>query len=143
MNKTLPLIFIALVTSSCGPIPLIRDIKAASTFIAMFESEAANRGVKTTNISLITDFTDLSYGDHDGYVLLGICTHTNEGVPWIRLDWDRWKKLSDTRKEVLVFHELGHCFRGLGHTNGGIMNAVMISDQDYLNNRESYINDLF
>lgn len=72
--------------------------------------------------------------------ILGIC-----GSAGITLDNQDWLKLTDTQREALLFHELGHCVLSLGHIEGRphIMNSVLISEDYYRENRGQLINDLF
>lgn len=99
----------------------------------------------------------------------GKCVKTSEGNA-IVIDRSFWKTLSDTSKEILVFHELGHCllnrthrilyFQGsnriydqwmipswkyLTHPNWpmSLMHRSLIDEDKYNQEREYYLSELF
>ena len=72
--------------------------------------------------------------------------------PIVLIDRDFWSFASNPEREQLLFHELGHCLLWRGHTSKtfrdgrpiSIMNPVLIlSDYEYMSNREYYLNELF
>lgn len=61
----------------------------------------------------------------------------------IIIDPDWWAEESEVRRELLMLHELGHCVRDLDHSRTGIMAATLISEQEYLANKEEYQEELY
>lgn len=66
------------------------------------------------------------------YPLLAVCTKYSSGRRHVTVDPDAWENLSPTGKEVLMFHELGHCVLNRGHDDtqidteqGKIPNSIM------------------
>jgi Putative phage metallopeptidase len=64
-----------------------------------------------------------------------------------------WESVSDVDREILMYHELGHCVMGLEHDdtlfdvgpfniNNSLMNSYTIPDVFYINFRQHYIDDL-
>lgn len=74
-------------------------------YFSRFESEAALR-----NQAL--DLSELGIGayieslDND---IIGQCATLSNGGKEVRVSAKFWDKASDTEKEFLIFHELGHC----------------------------------
>ena len=101
------------IPSSSTPVqPVKNDL---TDLIAKFNNEAEIRGkkVNTQNFSIILDAI-LS----KGYV--GLCEKEQNRV---RLDSTFWNKMSIYEKELLLFHELGHCILGRGHLNTSYANG--------------------
>ncbi|MFK7981824.1 MAG: putative metallopeptidase [Saprospiraceae bacterium] len=82
---------------------------------------------------------------------VGLCNRTANNR-MIVIDQDYWVTRSDNKKELLVFHELGHCSLNLGHQKdqaGSICKSIMRSGLDgcidnyNATNRTQYLNDLF
>ena len=82
---------------------------------------------------------------------VGLCNHTANDRAII-IDQDYWVSRSDNHKELIVFHELGHCSLNLGHQTdkaGGICKSIMRSgyegciDNYNATNRSNYLDDLF
>jgi hypothetical protein len=46
---------------------------------------------------------------------VGQCLTYSNGVRVIQIDPVYWAMANDDQKEILIFHELGHCALGLGH----------------------------
>lgn len=79
---------------------------------------------------------------------LGVCK--SSGV--IYLNRSRWNALNVTQRRIVLFHELGHCYLGRGHTRGynasrgipkSIMNADLFYFSHYLDNTAYYHAELF
>ena len=65
-----------------------------------------------------------------------------------------WEKLSETQREVVIFHELGHCLLGRTHEDGlivkyrtrvfkSIMNKNIIHESTYSKYKDYYMSELF
>lgn len=83
----------------------------------------------------------------------GSCTTNGHDLRDIVIDQSFWNEASHLLKEMVVFHELGHCILGRGHTESqfanGICHSIMRSglgtcqDAYTTNNRDYYIEELF
>lgn len=126
-------------------------------FIESFEEEAAKRGVSLVIDELIVEYgTDLE--SSSGGEAIGQCfvPNTRNPIPRIILDTASfsWKQNEFTR-ELLIFHELGHCILDrLDHrddklSNGNFASLMLTSSNSLygpkLNTfkREYYIDELF
>jgi hypothetical protein len=87
-----------------------------------------------------------------GRPIYGICSYPKKQVTVSRKFWN---SASDTKKELLIYHELGHCIlKRKGHTSGlisvegrvtvkSVMNLGLVSDTAYIKHKDYYINELF
>jgi len=62
-------------------------------------------------------------------------------VRHIIIDLKRWNTLYEVQREILILHELGHCEGQLGHYPNTIMNSTIINYEEYVINREEYLNE--
>ena len=76
---------------------------------------------------------------------LGACRfHRDPTRPRVvEIDHEKWLGASNSRREQLVFHELGHCDLGILHTKAGIMRANQLQDSFYVSNRDILVHELF
>ena len=78
---------------------------------------------------------------------LGFCVQGGNEIHILRSAWD---KVSDLTKQMILFHELGHCDMGQGHRAGqqkdycptSIMAANITTDDCYSRNYSSYLKEL-
>lgn len=81
---------------------------------------------------------------------IGLCVK-GKSRNTITLDTKFWNQVDEIRKETLLYHELGHCVLGRGHTSKrmasgeyvSIMTPYILSEKTYLAHREYYILELF
>ena len=118
-------------------------------FFVDFEEEAQIRGYSI-------DLTDLGITgvietiQEEG--VAGTCQY-GQHIHHVTVDQNFWNNSSNTYKEFVVFHELGHCVLMRGHTEdafaNGICKSIMRSGlgdcrDAYINqNRTYYIDELF
>lgn len=85
--------------------------------------------------------------------ILGTCNIYNGGAREILVDVRSWDQMSDLSRELLVFHELGHCYLERGHTDEtvtspdgdipkSIMSTWILSDTLYEKYKEYYRDEL-
>jgi len=115
-----------------------------------FELEGQNRGIKL----------DLAHAEIQGFMneiddagVIGQCVESDANGKRIIIDSDRWKRLSSSEKEFIVFHELGHCYLRRAHTNetssNGTCLSIMHSGTNACKNlyntttRKDYLDELF
>ncbi len=116
----------------------------------VFEIEGAKRGL---NI-------DLEQAGVSGYIeeisesgVAGKCFFNSHAPNEIVIDESFWQNADSRLREMVVFHELGHCYLGRGHredqTNNGICLSIMRSglgscrDNYTTNSRSFYLDELF
>lgn len=83
----------------------------------------------------------------------GSCTTNGHDLRHITIDQTFWNQASELLREMVIFHELGHCILGRGHRedsfSNGICRSIMRSglgncrDAYISTNREYYIQELF
>jgi len=81
---------------------------------------------------------------------LGVCIYLSRSVIIDRMFFDM---ASDARREMVVFHELGHCEMGRGHRSAlkdgsavSLMHAYVtsnIDDKTWWERREAYMREVF
>lgn len=81
------------------------------------------------------------------------CLSSSGGERTIRVDEDYWNRISLTRREFVVYHELGHCYLGLSHDDSadpeGNCTTIMTSGLGGCRNvysartRETFLDQLF
>jgi hypothetical protein len=104
---------------------------------------------KTYGAAFAADSVVFSFRTFFGGVI-GMCTFTGR-TNKVEFSPGPWANNSDTFREMLAFHELGHCLLGRGHKNSShsdgrpesIMKAVIFSEKTYLAYREEYLKELF
>jgi hypothetical protein len=115
-----------------------------------FEEEALERGyqidLKTQEIS-----AEISEISEEG--VAGSCTYGSHDPGHIVIDQTFWNQASDLLKEMVIFHELGHCSLFRGHTEGSHPNGTCLSimrsgledcnDNYRVSTRETYLDELF
>lgn len=119
-------------------------------YFDLFEEEAAARGY---------DY-DLDEENLEGYLLriteddvVGQCNYNSDRPNRVTIDLGFWRRASSFDREMVVFHELGHCVLGLGHTDDANPDGTCVSimhsglgdcELDYNDvNRTTYLDELF
>lgn len=115
-----------------------------------FEIEGQNRGL---NVDLDSDEIQGFMRSITDLGVVGQCIESQTEGKRIVIDSDRWRRLTNMEKEFIVFHELGHCYLGRGHTNekasDGSCLSMMHSSTEACENRynantrEGYLDELF
>lgn len=119
-------------------------------YFDQFEQEAAIRG---HNIDLKSKGL---YGEIENiyrHETVGLCSHQENQPNQLIIDNHFWERANNTKKEMIVFHELGHCILDKPHNNrvnsDGTCYSIMRSGSgvclDLYNqaSREKYLNELF
>lgn len=121
-----------------------------ASYYNLFEAEASARG-------LIIDLDDydlesrISEINEEG--VAGTCQFNSHSRNIVTIDLEFWKNANPVLREMVVFHELGHCVLNQGHREGennqgaclSLMNSGTSGCQVYYNeeNRNYYLNELF
>lgn len=124
----------------CGTEPQqAQDLGGQEELIGLFVNEAALRGVAVDTSHLVVTYDSLADNT------LGVCSMTYSG-PKVILNIKSWGSLTPSQKELLVFHELGHCLFDYRHFNGSkanIMRSYALPDWYYKVNRTELLDDFF
>lgn len=88
-----------------------------------------------------------------GSTIIGQCARSNDSTKIITIDRSFWDAFNDFEKELVVYHELGHCFLNRPHCD--VINtdetcfSIMHSSEDLCENnynsvtREEFLDELF
>ncbi len=124
--------------------------EAIWTHFESFENEAARRGIA---INLATANITAMIADINDHNVAGQCSYGYGGPRRITIDKPFWNRANHLRREMIVFHELGHCYLDRGHTEAtfesGYCRSIMRSgtcccrDAYTSQNRDYYLDELF
>jgi hypothetical protein len=142
------LILLPFLITGCGSYHLYSFIDPElKEYVELYEEEkGAPIGIKYLSV----EFTDAEMKSEDRDIH-GQCIKTKyksifgtNAQHTIVIDRSDWEYLNDVQREILIFHELGHCDLYLGHDHEpSIMQENLINWQYYLNNREELLDELF
>ena len=164
MKAPIGILLILMLLSSCG-LPFGQDsVKksgfrmysttnpAFSSHIQNFESKAKSElGLASYSIGDVP----INFGDTEDPKFDGVCFTYPNGQKEVVIKKAWWDGASPTAREVLIFHELGHCALGrTGHTNGtishggntfklSIMHEKVPRSVEYNQFKSGYHNELF
>lgn len=121
--KNVWMFILLLICTSCGTYghQQTLQISGFEQQVTAFEQAAALVGEDVTIRDLIITLNSSIGTLHEA----GVC-HPNifNTTPLIELNTQLWGNYSDTEKEVLLFHELGHCILGRLSPNMGHVNTI-------------------
>lgn len=135
-------------TANAGAYP--ETPEALWDYFQRFETAAAQNGVSIdlASLNISAEFKELP---QDG--VAGTCTYGSHQPGHIVIDETFWRQSNDLWKEMIVFHELGHCVLHRDHWEGinadGTCESIMRSglepcrDNYRLSTREGYLEELF
>ena len=112
-SKFLGIVYIIAGLSGCQDKELLYSAPPElNAYVQIFLEEAAHRGkhIDLYAEGLVVNFGTLSRGK------AGRC-RPNDFPKQITIDSSQWEKLDAPQREVLVFHELGHCILNRDHNN--------------------------
>jgi hypothetical protein len=148
MNKAL--LTIAAVSmfamSACGRAPTLEIDAELLPYVIEFEQHGGEVGAPVKVQDLIAGF-----GNLDNPRSNGVCELQQGETPKIIISRTKWDRMTEEKRESLMFHELGHCILGRKHdsstTQDGIpaslMNPYSLDSWTYAEYRAYYINELF
>lgn len=115
-----------------------------------FEEEAASRGI---HIDLQERGITGTLSDIEATNVAGKCNYHPDHANHVTVDNEFWANSSDLRKELVIFHELGHCYLLRNHNDDAHVDGTCVSimrsglddcKDNYLNGtRDSYLTELF
>ena len=145
--KLLPVICMVLL--GCGALPPPADaVGYINPELRPYVQRFADEGNILLSTGLYVGFGKV--GDHPDpdRRILAVCYMNMERVV---VDRNLWKEMDETHREVLIFHELGHCVLGRYHIDyvdgvcpASIMHPLLpVAARCYERNRPYYIQELF
>jgi hypothetical protein len=128
-------IFAALLLATTG-CARVYQVSVGQAEVELFYKEAQSHGRNLRDHDLIVRPGTLS-GNTVGQCQTG-------GVPTVTLDTTFWAQADAAEREVLVFHELGHCLLNLDHSDHlAIMWPYLLTQSFYLAHRTALVDELF
>jgi len=140
-----------------NPEPAIPEVRSFAnvderlwSYFEDFEQEADRRGLTydLTSYNLIGSIEDI---DDDGVV--GTCSYGRRSPLHVTVDLPFWQNSGSFSREMVVFHELGHCILDRDHTEetvgNGFCASIMASGTGNCRtpynaqNRNYYLDELF
>ncbi len=119
-------------------------------YFQTFEKEGALRGVNVNLNDVPVTGTIASIQEDN---IAGTCSYQVSEPHAVTIDLEYWNAASTLGRELVVFHELGHCYLGRGHLEtafaNGICTSIMNSGTSgcYIAytaaNRDYYLDELF
>ena len=119
-------------------------------YFESFVEEAAKRGI---NLEPMRDLVSGYIEEIEDGSVSGQCRHDANAPDKVIIDRTFWRTAGNSRKEFLVFHELGHCMLGRSHLDtrdrNGVCVSIMHSSSDVCSNgysystRAEYLDELF
>lgn len=118
-------------------------------YFSSFEDAAADLGIPIDIAAsgITAEIREINQGD-----VAGTCSTNGFDIRHITIDRSFWINASPLLREMVVYHELGHCILGRGHTEtsfaNGLCTSIMRSGlgncQDAYNydNRSYYVREL-
>ncbi len=120
------------------------------SYFEAFEKEAAERGV---TIDLAAAGITGTIETIHAHGTVGLCNHRLDQPNHIIIDLNFWASASDNSKEMIIFHELGHCYLERGHrddkNSDGTCASIMRSGRggciDFYtkSNKAEYLDELY
>jgi len=133
------------------PEPLYENVdEALWPFFKRFEAEGKARGLAIDiDARGITGIIEELHEDR----VAGQCSYSYSSPRKITIDQEFWERSNNAYREMIIFHELGHCYLNRGHKEEAFANGRCVSIMrsgngacfDFYNSttREDYIDELF
>ena len=115
-----------LIISSCStdsPVGEVSIEDEIMPYFIDFQEEGNKRGL---DIDIMNAGIDGVFDSING-VAAGQCATYTDGSSTIRVDKAYWDQVHHLKKELLIFHELGHCYLKRNHTDEETDNGRCIS----------------
>ncbi len=133
------------VASGCGQ--ATRQTGQFEPYVASFEQDAAR-----LNQTIEVNYIVIQFGPL-APMTLGLC-NLGADVPTITVNQPAWATLSETQRQIVIYHELGHCVLKKGHDDDSynvrgdrikltVMNSHPLELVDYTSFRDEYLQELF
>lgn len=145
MIKYICMLVLAMLVSACGA-KIVSIEPQYIKYVKEFENQSS-----TTNNKVIVDDLVVRTRDDLGGSILAQCRMYSVFTPLIVVSKKYWVTMSETEREMVMFHELGHCILNRGHNENlkepnipeSIMYPYIFSSDVYLFLKSNYILELF
>lgn len=125
-------LLIAILISSCGYKPDFLHINNPAPYkkhksdpeFASYIHSFETISKKAVTVPVVFSDLDLS--------VAGVCSVWSDGYKEVTVSRFYWILYSDTLREILLFHELGHCVLGLSHNDAKSFNCPASIMQSYI-----------
>ena len=146
----------AIIGSSCtqesteSVVPNLESEDKLALFFRNFEHEALERNIEINldELNLTAEIQEI----HEEHVA-GTCKYSSHTTNHITIDLSFWNSADRLTREMVVFHELGHCVLGQDHReyedeNGNCLSIMQSGTQGCQllynqSNRSYYLDELF
>ncbi len=133
--------------TACGKEPVV-ELNQFSNYVANFEAQAQKQGIEIELKNLVIQFGDIPGGNSR---VTAACISYSDGFDSIIVNETMWEKLTETQREIVIFHELGHCILERGHIDEhneegipvSMMNSYLIDGRTYDSFHGYYMSELF
>ena len=149
-NYGLVMSLVLVVLCSCSEDQDLRFVEADLVpYFESFVEEGAKRGIEVDFEALHVEGFIQSTNEEN---VVGQCSHTEEAPNAVIIDPVLWRIASESKKEQVIFHELGHCYLKRSHDDSKDASGVCISimhsgsnicSLNYAQNRDYYLDELF
>lgn len=124
--------------------PEVSDIPINFGDVENIEYNAKTENVHPTSVAYF-EFMYFQFVEQ-----VGVCIKYSSGAREILIKQSVWDNFSEELKEILIFHELGHCHIDREHKEDSyegidlsIMHPVLINQEDYIQYYREYQEELF
>lgn len=155
--KCFALILALMSLYSCGPLApkekkSVKIAAEAKAYVSAFEEK---RGKKIDNleVTFVSNLQGnvLAYCGRGEKTVIKIPQNDHYDIRQVVISKEWWDKMPEADKEVLIFHELGHCVLDRGHTDSrlasgrpaSVMNTYHIGGGNYTSIYGYYLSELF
>jgi len=133
MRISIVFLSLSFIISSCStdgsfanlPDEQLEDVDIAlQSYFSDFETEGRARGIDLdlSDYALTGDISEI----HEANVA-GLCRYSSNQPNQITIDRSFWNNASPMLREMVVFHELGHCVLARGHREASNQNGHCLS----------------
>lgn len=121
-----------------------RKLGIAERYVLAFESASVGAGHPVKVDNLVVEFTPTGHN-------FATCEERMFHTPKIIITQSHWNVASETQREIILFHELGHCVLGRNHFDlikadgspSSLMHSKAVLAHTYQRDRGSYVHELF
>ena len=118
-------------------------------YFRTFQDEARQYGiiVDYESANVTAELINIDEGS-----VAGACSTNGHNIRDITIDKSFWNRANSLLREMVIFHELGHCILGRGHSEGSLQNGICRSimrsglgscrDAYNTTNRDYYLEEL-
>ncbi|OUR96854.1 hypothetical protein A9Q84_10985 [Halobacteriovorax marinus] len=163
MHKLVTILFMTLIFASCG-LKKQKHIQQKDgsrqfaisdpTFKSYAQSFTSYAKTYLNQPGFVIGDVPINFGDTENTSFDGVCNTYSDGTKEVIIKQSWWNSASVHQREVMIFHELGHCSLNRDHDSeiiskesyvvkGSIMNPVIPGSSHYLQYKTAYLTELF